>query len=64
MELNIFIIRKYIKENRLTIKQFCAMCKISYKTLRKLLKGQQNVKISSLFKIARTLKIELYKLFN
>lgn len=64
MELNIFIITKYIKENKLTIKQFCAICKLSYNTLRKIVKGQKNIRISSLFKIARTLKIELYQLFK
>ena len=64
MELNIFIITKYIKENKLTIKQFCAICKLSYNTLRKIVKAQKNITTSSLYKIAKTLNIELYKLFN
>ena len=57
--INIELIEKYIKDKRLTKKQFCSLCNISYGTLNKLIKGQTNIRIRAILKIAKTIGTKL-----
>ena len=57
------IIKNYIKENELNIKDFCKLCGICQTTYYKII-NNENFILSSLFKIARVIKIHPYKLFN
>lgn len=57
-KLNINLITNYIKNNNLTIKQFCTMCNISLYTYKTLIKCQ-NIKISKLVKIVKIIGCSL-----
>lgn len=61
--LNVEIIEEYILNNGLTKRSFCEQCKISISTLYRILRKKQCYLIS-LFKIARTMQIEIYCLFK
>ena len=58
------IIKKYMLENKLSKTKFCKVCKISFKTLNKIMSNDLNFEIIVLFKIARVIKIEVYQMFN
>ena len=61
--INIELIENYIKDKRLTKKQFCSLCNISYGTLNKLIKGQTNIRIRAIIKIVKTIGTNLSSLF-
>ena len=63
VEFNIKLIEDYIKNNKLSKKEFCKLCGIGKPILRKILKNQQNLRLSALFKIARALNINVHELF-
>ncbi len=56
------LIANYMVENHLTKTEFCKQCGISTNSLNKILK-QENCNLSSLFKVAKTLGIPIYRLF-
>lgn len=56
-------IEEYIKENNLTKREFCKLCKISPSTLNKILKTE-NFNLLSLFKITRVMNINFCDIFN
>ena len=58
------LIEKFIKENNLSKSKFCEMCKISQSTLNRIMTKSNNFRIIALFKIARALNNEVYKMFN
>ncbi len=62
--VDVWKIREYMWENKLTKQEFANMCGISTDILRKILKGYINFRISAIFKIARVMKIEVKDLFN
>ena len=63
VEFNIKLIEDYIQNNKLSKKEFCKQCGIGEPILRKILKNQQNFRLSALFKIARELNINVQELF-
>lgn len=58
------IIENYIKENNLTKTEFCRGCKVSLYLFNKIMKGYLNFDVRILLRIARLIKIEVYKLFD
>ena len=56
-------IENFRKENKLTKKEFCSLCKISLNTYNKILNGK-NVLITSIFKISILMKIHICELFK
>lgn len=61
--INFKIIKKYIKNNNLTIIKFCKLCNISTGTYYKL-KHKKDFYITSLFKIDRIIKIGIHNYFK
>ncbi len=61
--INIKLIENYIKEHKLSKKQFAQMCNISTWVLRKVLKNNTNFRIVYLFRIARVLNIKIKDIF-
>lgn len=61
--INIDLINDFIKEKKLTKKTFCRLCKISRYILNKIYNDNVSVGIKSIFKIARTINVEISKLF-
>lgn len=61
-QINFCLIMSYIKNNKLTIKDFCNHCRISRNVYYKI-KNNKNVLFISIFKIAKELKISASKLF-
>lgn len=62
--INTKLINKFIKENKLSKTKFSKLCRISLSTLNKILQNKDNLKINTIFKIARTMKIEAYQIFK
>ncbi len=62
--INTNLILNYLKANILTKTQFCKLCKITFSTLNKVLNDKQNLKMKTLFKIARQLNIKISDLFK
>ena len=58
------IIEKYMKDNNLSKKKLCQLCKISPSTLSKIMKNDRNFGIIALFKIARVMNIHIHELFE
>lgn len=58
------LIYSFIKENNLTKSDFCKLCEISEKSLEKILVNNFDFPAIDLFKVAKLLKVEAYKLFN
>ena len=56
-------IASFMKENKLSKKQFCLNCKISANVLNKILNNQTNFYIKALFRIAREMKVKVCSLF-
>ena len=56
------VIQDYIKERKITIKEFCEMCKISYNQHKRIL-NDDNVHIDALFKISKVLLIPFNEMF-
>lgn len=57
-------ITNYLKDSKMSKAKFCKLCKICPTTLNKILKNQTSFYLSSLFKIAWTMNIEVYELFE
>ena len=58
------LIENYLKENNLSKTKFCKICKISYSTYKKIMSSDNNFGVIALFRIAKILNIEVYKMFN
>lgn len=61
--INIELIRDYIAKNNLSKTKFCRLCKINISTLNRIFSGG-NFNLIAIFKIARVLKVEVYRMFN
>ena len=57
------LIKSFIKDNNLTIAQFCKLCKISQSTLYKIFNGKDFI-IVVLFKIARVMHVQVWQLIK
>lgn len=59
MELTIKteLITDYIKQNHLTIKEFCKKCKMSPNTYYRIMKGATNINIRIIYNIAVEMNI-------
>ena len=64
MKLNIRIIKDFLYINHLTRTEFCKKCQIGYQTLNKILTNKTNFKLVVLLKIAKYMKVDLYKFFK
>ena len=60
--VNVSKIRNYIEEHGLTKTEFCKRCGISISAFNRALAGM-NGKLSTLFKIAKEMKIHIHELF-
>ena len=63
-EVKTEIIKKFIRDNKISKTAFCKMCKISPSTLKKIMNKEDNYGIIALFKIAKVIKIQVYQMFN
>ena len=57
-------ILNFIKENKLTKREFAEKCGINVWNLRKVLSGQTNFDVVYLFKIAKFMKIQVWELLK
>ena len=58
------IIENFMSENKIRKTKFCKICKISPSTLKKIIANDDSFEIIALFKIAKVIKIQVYKMFN
>lgn len=61
--VNVNKIIKYIKDEKLSKKEFCKRCEICVETLNKILRKKTNVGIVAIFKIAKIMEIDICQLF-
>ncbi len=57
------IIENYLKENKMSKTKFCKLCGINLCTLMKVM-NNENYRINALFKIAKIVKFQVYKMFR
>lgn len=57
------MIISYLKENDLSVRQFCRLCKICPSTYKKIM-TEGNCKISAVFKISKAMNIRPSQLFK
>lgn len=62
-DINVNLIKTYLKENKMSKTKFCKMCGINFSTLKKILNNQKNFKVNALFKIAKVLNMQVYEIF-
>lgn len=62
--VNVDLIKEHIKTNNLTKREFCKQCNISVSTLYKILQGKTNFDLVFIFRIAKSMKVEVKDLFN
>ena len=53
------IVKTYLKENHLTIKEFCKICNIKYYNFRQIMKNDLNIYSNVLYRVCKTTKIKL-----
>lgn len=58
------LIDQFIKEQGLTRTRFCKLCKMSYGTFVKIRRGECNVKMNAIFRMARVMRIKVHELFK
>lgn len=63
-KINSKLIQKYMKENQLTQKEFCEVCGICEGTLKRMLDGGYNSRLTSVLKVRKVLKVTLNELLN
>ena len=56
------LIKQFRKENKLTIKRFCRMCKISSYTYYKIINQELDCKITNLFRVAQAMNLSMSEL--
>lgn len=49
----------YMRENNLSVKEFCKLCKIDVRVYNKIMNNKTNIRIKSLVKIARALNVKV-----
>ena len=57
------IIINFIKDNNLTVKEFCRRCGISQSTYYKIIKGR-NFNLLALFRIAKYMNLRVHRFFK
>lgn len=62
ININTNLISCYLKENNLSVKEFCKLCKISISTYYNIINGK-NFFLSALFKMAKVLNVHICKMF-
>ncbi len=55
IKLNLELIKKYIKDNNLTEKEFCARCRITEYIYGRIMEGKVDLMLSTFLKIVDTL---------
>lgn len=51
------LITNYIRQNNLTVKEFCKQCQISQKTYYRIMNGETKIRIITMYKILVQTKI-------
>ena len=62
--LNRELIFKYLWVNKLNKKQFCEKCDISYKTFNKIVNNEKNIRLATIFKIAKCMNAKIHDLIK
>lgn len=62
--INTKLISNYIAEHNLTIVQFCKQCGISTTTYYKVMANECAFGLNTLFKIAKSMRVQICQLFN
>ncbi len=63
MQIDVQLIKNYLKNRGLTRTHFCKECKISIVDFNKILTESTNIKLVVLFKIAQLMGVPVLKLF-
>lgn len=61
-DINVNLIKNYLKENKMSKTKFCKLCGINFSTLNKILNNQKDFRVNALFKIAKVLNLQVYEI--
>ncbi|MBO5223504.1 MAG: helix-turn-helix transcriptional regulator [Clostridia bacterium] len=62
--IKIEVIENFMMENKISKTKFCKLCKISIRTLNKIMTNNDNFRIIALFKIAKVIKVQVNQMFD
>ena len=62
--IKIEVIENYMIENKISKTKFCKLCKISIRTLNKIMTNNDDFRIIALFKIAKVIKVQVNQMFD
>lgn len=62
--INKEMIINYLRDNKLSKLKFCKTCNISYQSLIRILEGDSKVKLITVYKICKTINVELKEIFK
>lgn len=62
-KIDIVKLNNYRKENGLSLTAFCKKCGIGINTYNKMVNNDMNYRTTALFKVARTMEIQIKDLF-
>lgn len=62
-KINVSKLDNYRKEHNLSLTAFCKKCAISIQTYNKMISNDLNYRTTALFKVARTVRIQIKDLF-
>lgn len=64
IDINVTLIKDYLNEHNLTVKEFCEKCEIKYYAYRQLMLGDANISVETLYRIGYITKIRMEDLIN
>jgi len=58
------IVKDYMKNNKLTVKQFCEKCNISYYSYRQFMTDDLKITVPKVFRMSKFIGVHLCYMFN
>ena len=64
VRINFKFIKKYLRDNNLSIKQFCKMCDITYYNYKQFEKNDLKLKANLLYNVAKLINVSVNNLLG
>ena len=58
------VIEKFIKDKKLSKTKFCKLCRVQYRTFKKIMSNDFHFRVKTLFRIAKFMNVEVVELLN
>ena len=57
-------IEKFMKDKKLCKTKFCKLCRVQYRTFKKIMSNDLHFRVKALFRIAKFMNVEVVDLLN